>query len=102
MSDVKETIIYNDTANEHWVKAYWRPAMGWVYMLIVLCDFILFPLISLLIPIFGKIFGLQLTYTPWQSLTLASGGFIHFTFAAVLGINSWTRGQEKLARLTTT
>ena len=28
---------------EHWVKAYWRPAMGWLYMLICFMDFIGFP-----------------------------------------------------------
>jgi hypothetical protein len=78
--------------DEHWMKSYWRPAMGWLYMLMCFCDFIAFPIISIFIPIITK-----MPYVAWQSLTLSNGGLIHLSFGAILGITSYTRGQEKIA-----
>jgi hypothetical protein len=83
--------------DEHWMKHFWRPAMGWLYMLICLCDFIVFPIIAMFMPVFLKGLGVPLQYVPWQSLTLSNGGLIHLAFGAILGITSYTRGQEKLA-----
>jgi len=88
-----------DQQEEHWVKAYWRPAMGWLYMAINLMDFIIFPAISMFIPIIYKAFGVQIGYTAWVPLTLSNGGLIHLSFAAILGVAAWTRGQEKLAKV---
>lgn len=84
---------------EHWVKAYWRPAMGWLYMVICLMDFIGFPLISMFLPVFFKHDGITANYVAWQSLTLSNGGLIHLAFGAILGVSAWTRGQEKLAKM---
>ena len=81
---------------EHWVKAYWRPAMGWLYMVICFMDFVGFPLITLFLPIMFKAVGIDITYTPWQSLTLSNGGLIHLAFGAILGVTAWSRGQEKI------
>ena len=75
------------------MKSYWRPAMGWLYMLICFVDFVAFPVISMFMPAFIK--GFQ--YVPWKSITLDNGGLIHLAFGAILGITSWTRGQEKVA-----
>ena len=88
-----------DKQEEHWVKAYWRPAMGWLYMAICFMDFIGFPLITMFLPVVFKGIGLQITYSPWQSLTLSNGGLIHLAFGAILGVSAWTRGQEKLAKM---
>ena len=88
-----------DKQEEHWVKAYWRPAMGWLYMAINLMDFIVFPIISMILPVVYKAFGVQLVYTPWQSLSLSNGGMIHIAFGAILGVAAYTRGQEKLAKI---
>ena len=84
---------------EHWVKAYWRPAMGWLYMLICFCDFIFFPMLTMFLPVIEKGFGVQIGYTPWQSLSLSNGGLIHLAFGAILGVSAWSRGQEKLAKV---
>jgi hypothetical protein len=78
---------------EHWMKAMWRPAMGWLYMIMCLCDFVLFPIIAMFLP--QVIPGL--TYIPWKSITLDNGGLIHMAFGAILGVAAWTRGQEKIA-----
>ena len=87
-----------DVQNENWVKSYWRPAMGWLYMAICAFDFIIFPLMMIMYPVVAKLFGLTAEYSAWQSLTLTNGGLIHMAFGAILGVAAWTRGQEKLSR----
>ena len=84
---------------EHWMKAYWRPAMGWLYMLICFCDFVAFPAIAMFMPVIMKGFGILIPYTAWQSLSLSNGGLMHLAFGAILGVSAWTRGQEKIAKI---
>jgi hypothetical protein len=81
---------------ENWIKSYWRPTMGWLYMIMCAFDFIIFPILAMIQPKFIE--GLQ--YTVWQSLTLSNGGMIHVAFGAILGITAYTRGLEKLQRNT--
>ena len=83
--------------DEHWVKSFWRPAMGWLYMLICFMDFVGFPLLTIFLPIIFKPFGLVMPYQAWQSLTLSNGGLIHLAFGAILGVSAFSRGQEKIA-----
>jgi hypothetical protein len=82
--------------DESWVRSYWRPAMGWLYMVICAFDFIIFPLITMFLPVIAKAFGFNITYSPWLSLTLSNGGLIHMAFGAILGVAAWSRGQEKI------
>jgi hypothetical protein len=100
-TEIDSKIVDNqlEKQEEHWVKAYWRPAMGWLYMAINLMDFIVFPIISMILPIIYKGFGVQIGYTAWQSLSLSNGGMIHIAFGAILGIAAYTRGQEKIAKI---
>jgi hypothetical protein len=81
---------------EHWAKSFWRPAMGWLYMIICFMDFVGFPLLTIFLPIIFKPFGLVMPYTAWQSLTLSNGGLIHLAFGAILGVSAFSRGQEKM------
>jgi hypothetical protein len=84
-------------SEENWIRAYWRPGMGWLYMLICFMDFVAFPLLAMFIPAILKSSGVENTsYVPWESLTLSNGGIIHLAFGAILGVTAWTRGQEKL------
>jgi hypothetical protein len=84
---------------EHWIRAYWRPAMGWLYMVICFVDFVLFPLMVMFIPvILRNMAGIEdVSYVPWTSITLVNGGLIHLSFGAILGAAAWTRGMEKIA-----
>jgi hypothetical protein len=86
----------SDKEQEHWVKAYWRPAMGWLYMVICFMDFVGFPAITMFLPVIEKGFGIQMAYTPWVSLTLSNGGLIHMAFGAILGVAAYGRTQEKV------
>ena len=78
---------------EHWMKSMWRPAMGWLYMVICFMDFVAFPAISMFMPMLVK----GMSYMAWQSLTLSNGGLIHMAFGAILGVAAYGRTQEKVA-----
>jgi hypothetical protein len=82
---------------EGWVKSMWRPAMGWLYMLICLMDFVVFPAIPMFLPVMLKGIGITMQYAAWQSLTLSNGGLIHMAFGAILGVAAYGRTQEKVA-----
>jgi hypothetical protein len=83
---------------EDWIRIYWRPSMGWFYMLICFVDFVFFPLLAMFIPVILRNFAgiVDVAYVPWESLTLSNGGLIHLAFGAILGVTAWTRGMEKL------
>lgn len=82
--------------NEHWLKSYWRPGMGWLYMLICFVDFVVFPALTMILPAILKGFSVDMQYQPWQSLTLSNGGLVHIAFGAILGVAAWSRGREKM------
>lgn len=96
----KLNAVYNiQKQEESWIKSYWRPCMGWLYMVICAFDFIIFPLLTMFLPIIGKIMGINLQYTVWSSITLSNGGLIHLAFGAILGITAWSRGTEKVTAM---
>jgi hypothetical protein len=78
-----------------WMTTKWRPMMAVTYMVICLCDFVLFPVLWSLMQ-FLEIRATNDVFRQWQAMTLQSGGFIHIAFMAILGISAWTRGQEKI------
>ena len=83
--------------NDSWLQKYWRPMMAVAYMVIILFDFIVAPILwSILQAIAAGTVTLQ-----WAPLTLLSGGIFHAAMGAVLGISAFTRGQEKVERLRT-
>jgi len=78
---------------EDWMNAKWRPAMGWMYMLVCICDFVLFPILWSLLQALSH--G-QVT-NQWQPLTLQGAGLFHVAMGAVLGLTAWGRTQEKIS-----
>lgn len=77
---------------EDWMQKRWRPAMGWMYMIICFCDMVIFPVAwSLLQTVLGQ------NVTQWNPLTLQGAGLFHLAMGAVLGIAAWGRTQEKVA-----
>lgn len=69
----------------------WRPAASWVYLVICVFDFLIFPLLFT---------GTQLAFgaaiTQWEPLTIKGAGIIHVAFGAILGVSAWGRTKEKL------
>ena len=85
MSDKKEK-------DSNWMQNLWRPAMGWMYMLICLLDMAVFPVLWSLLQ--------AMTHQPitqWNPLTLQGAGLFHIAMGAVLGIAAFGRTQEKIA-----
>jgi len=75
-----------------WMQKLWRPAMGWMYMLICMADMIVFPVLWALWQGINHV-----PITQWNPLTLQGAGLFHIAMGAVLGISAFVRTQEKLA-----
>ena len=78
--------------NEDWMNSKWRPAMGWMYMLVCVTDFVLFPILWSLVKVIG---GVRVE-TQWSPITLQGAGLFHMAMGAILGIAAYGRTQEKL------
>ena len=78
--------------NEDWMNSKWRPAMGWMYMLVCTADFVLFPVLWSLVQVVGD----GKVETQWSPITLQGAGLFHMAMGAILGIAAYGRTQEKL------
>jgi hypothetical protein len=78
--------------NEDWMNSKWRPAMGWMYMLVCTTDFVIFPVLWSLVQVVG---GGEVR-TQWSPITLQGAGLFHMAMGAILGIAAYGRTQEKL------
>jgi len=80
------------TKDEDWMQKKWRPAMGWMYMVVCMMDMVIFPVLWSILQ--------TVTHTPitqWNPLTLQGAGLFHLAMGAVLGIAAFGRTQEKIA-----
>ena len=79
--------------SDHWMQTKWRPAMGWMYMIVCTCDFVVFPILWSLLQAMthGSV------ASQWQPITLQGAGLFHVAMGAVLGIAAFGRTQEKIA-----
>ena len=82
----------DEKGGAEWMQKYWRPAMGWMYMLICLADMLVFPILWSLLQAM-----MHMPITQWNPLTLQGAGLFHIAMGAVLGISAFGRTQEKLA-----
>ncbi len=81
----------SETKKEDWMNSKWRPAMGWMYMLVCMMDMVIFPILWSLLQTATKS-----PITQWMPLTLQGAGLFHIAMGAVLGIAAFGRTQEKL------
>jgi len=79
--------------DEDWMQKKWRPAMGWMYMIVCMMDMVIFPVLW---SILQAVNHGQVT-NQWQPLTLQGAGLFHLAMGAVLGIAAFGRTQEKIA-----
>jgi len=82
----------DEKKDEDWMQRKWRPAMGWMYMLVCTLDMAVFPVLWSLVQVL-----LKQPVTQWQPLTLQGAGLFHLAMGAVLGIAAFGRTQEKIA-----
>ena len=81
--------------NENWINKKWRPAMGWMYMVVCIFDFIIFPVLWAAVQ-FWEIQPVNDAFRQWQPLTLQGAGLFHMAMGAVLGIAAYGRTKEKV------
>ena len=81
---------------EDWMNSKWRPAMGWMYMIVCVFDFVIFPILWSLLQSASN----GIVTNQWQPLTLQGAGLFHIAMGAVLGVAAYGRTQEKLGGAT--
>jgi hypothetical protein len=94
MTTAKEYAALSDSdkKKEDWMNNKWRPAMGWLYLVVCFFDFVAFPILwSVLQGLFHGTINSQ-----WQPLTLQGAGLFHIAMGAIIGVAAWGRTQEKL------
>ena len=79
--------------DDDWMQKKWRPAMGWMYMIVCMADMVIFPVAWSILQVLNH----QPQITQWNPLTLQGAGLFHIAMGAVLGISAFGRTQEKLA-----
>jgi hypothetical protein len=92
MPKVQVTPVYED-----WMNRKWRPFAAYTYMVTCIFDFIVAPILW---SIAQAITNGGAIASQWNPLTLQGAGLYHIAMGAVLGISAWTRGQEKIAAIT--
>ena len=76
-------LFYRTTA----IRRYWRPAMAWLYFIIVALDFVVFPIISF-----------NLGNNEYKPITLNGGGLFHVAMGAIVATASLGRSWEKMSQ----
>jgi len=79
--------------NEDWMNTKWRPAMGWMYMLVCITDFVIFPILWSMVQVIGD----GKVESQWQPITLQGAGLFHIAMGAILCIDAYGRSQEKIS-----
>ena len=94
MSTTEDYSKLSDSAKkkEDWMNSKWRPMMGWMYMIVCIADFVLFPILWSLVQAIGD----GKVEMQWQPITLQGAGLFHIAMGAILGIAAYGRTQEKL------
>jgi hypothetical protein len=75
------------------MNSKWRPAMGWMYMLVCVTDFVLFPILWSMVQVIGD----GKVESQWVPITLQGAGLFHIAMGAILGIAAYGRTQEKMS-----
>lgn len=77
-----------------WIRGHWRPLLAITYILVIVFDFIIAPAGWSIIQMIASGNVTQ----QWEPITLLSGGLFHLSMGAILGVTSYTRGQEKIEK----
>ena len=83
----------SEKKKEDWMNNKWRPMMGWMYMVVCMADFVLFPILWSIVQVHG---GGEVK-AQWMPITLQGAGLFHIAMGAILGIAAYGRTQEKMA-----
>ena len=82
----------SEKKKEDWMNSKWRPMMGWMYMIVCMFDFVLFPIMWSMVQAFAH----GAVNVQWQPITLQGAGLFHIAMGAIIGVSAYGRTQEKL------
>ena len=80
--------------HERWMHNKWRPAIGWLYFVVVLFDFVIAPVVFSA----GQFFASQ-GLEQWNPITLKGGGLFHVSMLGIVGVTAYGRTKEKLQQM---
>jgi hypothetical protein len=86
-----------EQVKDNWIQKHWRPIVAISYVVIILFDFVVAPILWSVVQVNNEI--MIESIKQWTPLTLESGGLFHMAIGAILGVAAFTRGQEKIQRL---
>jgi hypothetical protein len=66
-------IVLSEAQSSNWLTAAWRPLLMMVVVLIIACNYLLFPIIAIFYP---EMITLELPQELWQLLTIGVGGYV--------------------------
>jgi hypothetical protein len=89
---MSQKLSESEKKKEDWMNSKWRPMMGWMYMIVCMFDFVLFPIMWSLVQALAH----GAVNVQWQPITLQGAGLFHIAMGAIIGVSAYGRTQEKL------
>jgi hypothetical protein len=86
----------NTKREETFMSRHWRGLVGFEYVFVCLCDFVLLPCIYFWVQQYEKE-AVNDAFREWQPLTTQGGGLFHMAHMAIMGVSSWGKTQERTA-----
>ena len=85
MAEEQKPMSESEKKKEDWMNSKWRPACGWMYIVVCLFDFMLAPILwSITQAVFHGGVNIQ-----WQPLTLQGAGLFHVAMGAIIGVSAY-------------
>ena len=66
-------IVLSEAQSSNWLTSAWRPMLMMVVVLIIACNYLLFPIVRIFYP---EMITLELPQELWQLLTIGVGGYV--------------------------
>jgi len=66
-------IVLSEAQSGNWLTSAWRPMLMMVVVLIIACNYLLFPIVRIFYP---EMITLELPQELWQLLTIGVGGYV--------------------------
>jgi hypothetical protein len=73
LEKIRGQIVMAEAKSENWIVSAWRPLLMMVVVLIIACNYLLFPIIGIFYP---EVITLDLPQELWQLLTIGVGGYV--------------------------
>ena len=73
IESIRGKIVLEEAKSANWLTAAWRPLLMMVVILIIACNYLVFPIIRIFYP---EMITLELPVELWNLLTIGVGGYV--------------------------